>query len=124
MPKLPADFVKAPVFDNPLRPTTGKLVVADGSKEVVVRFEAAEWTALEAAGATQGLTAEALVKRIVEDWLASGPARPATAASAPPVVDASAPWRSSKLVNQLVSRVQEHLSARFGWVRKILAAAG
>ena len=112
MPKLPADFVKAPVFDNPLRPTTGKLVIADGSKEVVVRFDAAEWTALTAASAKDGLSPEALVKRIVEDWLTHGPRR-AAPASEPP---------RPKILAQLVGRVQEHLQSRFGWVRRILAA--
>jgi hypothetical protein len=113
VPKLPADFVKAPVFDNPLRPTTGKLVIADGSKEVVVRFDAAEWTALSAAALKEAVAPEALVKRIVEEWLAHGPRASATPA---------APARPTVLA-QLVGRVQEQITHRFGWVRKLLALA-
>jgi hypothetical protein len=113
VPKLPADFVKAPVFDNPLRPTTGKLVIADGSKEVIVRFDAAEWTALSAASAKEGLAPEALVKRIVADWLAHGPR------VAAPQAEPARP----RILAQLVGRVQEHLHSRFGWVRRILAPA-
>ena len=118
MPKLPADFVKAPVFDNPLRPTTGKLVIADGSKEVVVRFDAAEWAALSAASLKEGIAAEALVKQIISDWLAHGPRVAANATSA--ARDAAHAQRP-KILAQLVGRVQEHLSSRFGWVRRILA---
>jgi len=118
VPKLPADFVKAPVFDNPLRPTTGKLVIADGTKEVVVRFDAHEWAALSAAGAKEGVAPEALVKRIVEDWLAHGPSHKAAGASS----DAAHSVRP-RILAQLVGRVQERLSARFEWVRKILAVA-
>lgn len=120
MPKLPADFVKAPVFDNPLRPTTGKLVIADGSKEVVVRFDAAEWAALSAASLKEGIAAEALVKQIIADWLAHGPRVAANATSG--ASDAGHGQRP-KILAQLVGRVQEHLSSRFGWVRRILATA-
>ena len=120
MPKLPADFVKAPVFDNPLRPTTGKLIIADGSKEVVVRFDAAEWAALSAASLKEGIAAEALVKQIISDWLAHGPRVAANATSA--ASDAAHAQRP-KILAQLVGRVQEHLSSRFGWVRRILATA-
>ena len=120
MPKLPADFVKAPVFDNPLRPTTGKLVIADGSKEIVVRFDAAEWTALSAASTKEGIAPEALVKQIIADWLAHGPRVAANAgASGGAGHEASRP----KILAQLVGRVQEHLTSRFGWVRRILAVA-
>jgi hypothetical protein len=119
VPKLPADFVKAPVFDNPLRPTTGKLVIADGTHELVVRFAAAEWSALEAAAGKDGVKPEALVRRLVEDWLSGGQVRsqPATAAADPRGL------RSPRILAQLVGRVQEHLTSRFGWVRKILATA-
>jgi hypothetical protein len=119
VPKLPADFVKAPVFDNPLRPTTGKLVIADGSKEIVVRFDAAEWTALSAASTKEGLAPEALVKQIIADWLAHGPrvAAQGAAAQGAPSAEAARP----KILAQLVGRVQEHLTSRFGWVRRILA---
>jgi hypothetical protein len=120
VPKLPADFVKAPVFDNPLRPTTGKLVIADGSKEVVVRFDAAEWAALSAASLKEGIAAEALVKQIIADWLAHGPRVAANATSG--AGDAGHGQRP-KILAQLVGRVQEHLSSRFGWVRRILATA-
>jgi hypothetical protein len=116
---LPADFVKAPVFDNPLRPTTGKLVIADGTKEVVVRFDASEWAALSAASVKEGIAAEVLVKRIVESWLAHGPAHAAAAAGA---VDPARPF-GPRILAQLVGRVQERLAARFEWVRKILAVA-
>ena len=120
MPKLPADFVKAPVFDNPLRPTTGKLIIADGSKEVVVRFDAAEWAALSAASLKEGIAAEALVKQIIADWLAHGPRVAANATSA---ASDPAHGHRPKILAQLVGRVQEHLSSRFGWVRRILATA-
>ena len=122
MPKLPADFVKAPVFDNPLRPTTGKLVIADGTKEVVVRFDAAEWAALSAAAARDGLAAEALVKRIVEEWLAHGPSQAANGNAGLGAGGPAQPW-PTKVVAQLIGRVQEHLTSRFAWVRKLLAVA-
>jgi hypothetical protein len=122
VPKLPADFVKAPVFDNPLRPTTGKLVIADGSKEVVVRFDAAEWAALSAASLKEGIAAEALVKQVIAEWLAHGP-RVAAANGASAGAGDAAHAPRPKILAQLVGRVQEHLTSRFGWVRRILATA-
>jgi len=121
VPKLPADFVKAPLFDNPLRPTTGKLVIADGSKEVVVRFDAAEWTALSAASAKQGVAPEALVKRIVEEWLAHGPLRAQVPAAG--AATGGERWQP-RILAQLVGRVQEQLTSRFSWMRRILAPTG
>ena len=123
MPKLPADFVKAPVFDNPLRPTTGKLVIADGSKEIVVRFDAAEWTALSAASTREGIAPEALVKQIIADWLAHGPRVAANANAASGAGAAGHDGARPRILAQLVGRVQEHLTSRFGWVRRILAVA-
>jgi hypothetical protein len=121
VPKLPADFVKAPGFDNPLRATTGKLVVAKDGHELVIHFEDDEWKAIEEACAQEGVTPEALVKRAVDRWVSGGfeplpAAAPAQASLPPPAGDV---WRPGGLLGVLVDRVEARL-ARFAWLKRFL----
>jgi hypothetical protein len=116
--KLPDDFVKAPTFDNPLRATTGKLVVSDGKHELVLRIDEAQWKQLAAQSGEAGVSPEAFVMRLIGDWLEGRLVVPAPPAPEP--VPAPEPaQRHGWLVNQLVGLVQGQLH-RVGWLRRFL----
>jgi hypothetical protein len=122
VPKLPADFVKPPGFDNPLRATAGKLVVAKDGHDLVIHFEDDEWKAIEEACAQEGVTPEALVRRAVDRWVRGGfelpPAPQAPVPELPPAPGDS--WRPGGLLGSLVDRVEARLMARFGWLRRFV----
>jgi hypothetical protein len=109
MPKLPANYVKAPSFDNPLRSTAAQ----DNSAEhkLVLHMDDAVWQRLLAASEHDGSTPEALVLRELERWLAE----PQPVAMMPRAVEAPRPG----LRAQLIERLQERL-ARRSWVQRLL----
>jgi hypothetical protein len=117
VPKLPADFVKAPGFDNPLRATAGKLVVAKDGRDIVIHFEDSEWAAIEAACADEGVTPEALVKRAVAGWV-SRELHAAPVAATPELPPAGGEtWRPTGVLGMLVERVEARLE-RFEWFKR------
>jgi hypothetical protein len=109
MPKLPANFVKAPSFDNPLRSTAAKDAIT--VHKLALRLDEATWNVLLAASEREGITPEALVHRALDRWLTE----PEPVAMAPRAVDAPRP----SLRAQLFERLQERL-ARRGWVQSLL----
>jgi hypothetical protein len=85
MPKLPANYVKAPpAFDNPLRDTSGagrtSAQAAVSERSLVLQLGEVTWEALAAASEREGVTPEALVQRALDQWLstAKAPTSPAT----------------------------------------------
>jgi hypothetical protein len=68
MPKLPANYVKAPGFDNPLRSTSG--VKASADRSLVLNLDEEIWKALHAASAAERVSAESLVLSALERHLA------------------------------------------------------
>lgn len=79
MPKLPQNFVKPPVFDNPIRATSGeKLAVPAKGRRLVLELTDAQLAALRAAAENERLSVEAKVARILDEWIdrTSAPSRP------------------------------------------------
>ena len=105
MPKLPANYVKAPSFDNPLRATA-----AEQERTLVLRLDQATWDALSAASERDAKSPEALVLRALERFL-NEPVRAAMA----PVEEL--PRRS--LRTQLLEQLQEQFVQR-SWVKCLL----
>ena len=68
MPKLPANYVKAPSFDNPLRATA--LHGDDSGRSVHLSLDEATWRALQAASRTEDVSPEALLLRALQRHLA------------------------------------------------------
>ncbi|HKU45109.1 MAG TPA: hypothetical protein VJR89_43415, partial [Polyangiales bacterium] len=98
MPKLPANFVKAPSFDNPLRATGAAEQITSTARKLVLRIDESTWALLEAACKREGATPEALVGRALELFL-NEPARPA--AMAPREVEAPRSSLRTQLLEQL-----------------------
>ena len=114
--KLPPKFVKAPDgMDSPLRATgEATMVVAppvlpsDGFvHEMAARFSREAGAALEAAAKTAGMTTEALLRKLVDDWMAAQP----TPVEATPM--GSAEPRARGIIEAVVERAVRTLS-RFG----------
>ena len=102
MPKLPANYVKAPSFDNPLRST------ASQARTLLLQLDEATWDALIAASERDGSAPEALVLRAIERFLNE----PVRAAMAPPVPQPS-------LRAQLFDQLGEHFVKR-SWLKCLL----
>lgn len=68
MPKLPANYVKAPSFDNPLRATSA--LKAEIERTLHLSLDEVTWSALRAASEAEGISLEALVLRAIERHLA------------------------------------------------------
>jgi hypothetical protein len=111
MPKLPANYVKAPSFDNPLRSTAAKDAIAEHKHKLVLRLDDATWEQLLAASEREGSAPEALVLRELERWLTE----PRPVAMMPRAVDPPRPT----LRAQLIERLQERLVRR-SWVQRLL----
>jgi hypothetical protein len=69
MPKLPANYVKGPGFDNPLR-ATASVLKAEVERSLSLRLDEGTWSALQAACAAEGVGAEALVIEALKRHLA------------------------------------------------------
>jgi hypothetical protein len=93
MPKLPANYVKAPSFDNPLRSTSGLKAGVDRSLHL--SLDEATWNALQAACQAEGISAEALLQQALERHLALIDHRAIAPAPEPP------PSRRAQLLDQL-----------------------
>src|SRR3954453_502401 len=91
MPKLAANYVKPPSFDNPLRATAGR------ERTVLLQLDEATWDALSRACGRGDSTPEALIMRAIVRFLA----QPARAAMAPLGVDAPRPSLRVQLLEQL-----------------------
>jgi hypothetical protein len=112
MPKLPANYVKAPSFDNPLRATSGKHALME--RKVVFQMDELMWSAVQAACEREDTTPEALIQRALERWMAEPQAKPAVVT---PQIEASVPRQS--LREQLMEKLQERLG-QSGWVQRLL----
>jgi hypothetical protein len=110
MPKLPANYVKAPSFDNPLRSTS--VEVANAAYKLVLRMDADTRDQLLAECKREGITPEALVLRALERWLNP-------IAIAPRTTDAPTPSPRQSLRAQLFERLNERLMQRT-WVQRLL----
>lgn len=107
MPKLPPDFVKAPVFDQPHRATTPSVApppLNDGKRELILRVPEPLYRLLETAAAAEGLTPNKLVERILADWGTPTPVRSEPRRAAEPIVEEPARRRaeSAGLVAQVI----------------------
>jgi len=99
MPKLPANYVKAPGFDNPLRATGGESV-SKGHK-LALRLDDALWKALTAASEHAGESPEAFVTRTLTRLL-NEPVRPVQDAEKSPAPPTPQPSRRALLLDQLL----------------------
>lgn len=70
MPKLPANYVKAPSFDSPTRATGAPAPVAKPKPKRILELDVATWNALQEASEREGIAAEELVKLALEKYLA------------------------------------------------------
>lgn len=93
MPKLPANYVKAPSFDNPLRATSALHGGVDRSLHL--SLDEATWDALQAACKAEGIAADVLVLRALERHLALIDQNAIAAAAEPP------PSKRAQLLDQL-----------------------
>ncbi len=108
MPKLPANYVQAPSFDNPLRATSTKNAIVE--RKVVFQMDELTWNALQAACEREEATSEMLIQRALERWLAE-PVRPAIT----PRVDAP----KQSLREQFLEKLQERFAQR-GWMQRLM----
>ena len=108
MPKLPANYVKAPSFDNPLR-ATGAEEPTGAAHKLVLRLDEPTWASLEAACEREGATPEALVRRAIERFLKE-PERPAAMTPR----NGEAPRRSLRA--QLLEQLHEQFMRR-SWLQ-------
>lgn len=100
MPKLPANYVKPPSFDNPLRATTKvkPLASAVTQRDLTLSLDEGMWRSLEAASAAAGVTAEAFVLEALERHLSLADQKaiaPTPEPSVPP------PSKRAQLLDQL-----------------------
>lgn len=102
MPKLPANYVKAPSFDNPLRATqatratTG--VVPIPERSLTLGLDEAVWRSLQAASEAAGVSAEAFVLEALQRHLSLAEHKaiaPTPEPAAPP------PSKRAQLLDQL-----------------------
>jgi hypothetical protein len=111
MPKLPANYVKAPSFDNPLRSTA----LQPSEHRLVLRVDEASWQQLMAASEREGTPPETLAQRALVRWLSE----PEPVAMAARTSTAPAPTPRPSLRAQLIDRLQERLVRRT-WVKRLL----
>jgi len=109
MPELPANYVQAPSFDNPLRATSNKHAIVE--RKVVFHMDELTWNALQAACDREDASSEALIQRALERWLAE----PRPGAMAP---RADAPKQS--LREHFIEKLQESFAQR-SWVQRLLS---
>jgi hypothetical protein len=109
MSKLPANFVKAPSFDNPLRSTASTDAIAE--HKLVLRLNQATWQLLAAASERAGISPEALVQRELAGWLSE----PHPVAIAPRIADVPPPSLRAQLIERLQARF-----LRRSWVQRFL----
>lgn len=108
MPKLPANYVQGPSFDNPLRATSNKNAIVE--RKVVFQMDEITWKALQAACEREDAAAEVLIQRALDRWLAE----PQPASMAP---RADAP--KQRLRDQILDKIQERFAQR-GWMQRLL----
>jgi len=95
MPKLPANYVKAPSFDNPLRSTTGLKERIERS--LVLGLDEDTWQALQRACEAEGVTPVEVALRALKRHLTE-PERSAIAPSQP---EPPQPSKRAQLLDQL-----------------------
>ena len=108
MPKLPANYVQAPSFDNPLRATSSKSAIVE--RKVVFHMDELTWNALQAACEREDASTEVLIQRALDRWLTE-PERVSMASRA------DAPKQS--LREQLIEKLQERFAQR-SWMQRLL----
>jgi hypothetical protein len=109
MPKLPANYVKAPSFDNPLRPTASPK--ASFERSLLVQLDESTWEALNAFCQAEGLTPEAVALQALARHLA--PAQPNAIAPSEP--EPPQPSKRAQLLDQLYEQF-----IRRSWVQCVL----
>ena len=97
MPKLPANYVKPPSFDNPLRATTGIKAIAE--RILSLSLDEGTWKSLQAASEAAGVSAEAFAIEALQRHLSLVEQK----AIAPQVVELSGPpvSKRAQLLDQL-----------------------
>src|SRR6185312_12566476 len=100
MPKLPANYVKPPSFDNPLRATTHVKPVASApaQHDLTLALDEQTWRSLEAASATAGISTEAYVLEALQRHLALADQKAIAPTPEPPVPP---PSKRAQLLDQL-----------------------
>jgi hypothetical protein len=103
MPKLPANYVKAPSFDSPTRATGAPPPIVKPKR--ILELDVATWNALQEASEREGLAAEELVKLALEKYFAPElQPQPATVVMPEPplvVVEQPRPSLRAQLFDQL-----------------------
>jgi hypothetical protein len=109
MPKLPANYVKAPSFDNPLRSTATSTLKNAIERSLQLSLNEATWSALQAACEAEGISAEVLVLRALERHLALVDQNAIAQAPEPP------PSKRARLLDQLYDQF-----VRRSWVQCVM----
>jgi hypothetical protein len=109
MPKLPANYVKAPSFDNPLRATADSKTSFERSLQL--QLDEATWSALTAFCQAEGLTPEAVALQAIARHLE--PVKPSAIAPSAPVPPQ--PSKRAQLMDQLYEQF-----VRRSWVQCVL----
>jgi hypothetical protein len=107
--KLPSNYVQAPSFDNPFRPTESKDALVE--RKLVLRLDEDTWDALCEASEREASTPEELVQRVLGHRLIA----PEPVAMAARNVEAPRPT----LRAVLIERLQEQL-VRLSWVQRVI----
>lgn len=93
MPKLPANYVKGPSFDNPLRSTS--TLKAKVQRSLELQLDDVTWDALHAASDAEGVSAQELILRALSRHLALQDQNAIAAATEPQ------PSKRAQLIDQL-----------------------
>ena len=96
MPKLPANYVKPPSFDNPLRATTGLKSIAE--RILTLSLDEATWRSLQSASEAAGVSTESFVLEALERHLSLAEQK---AIAAPPEPPEPQPSKRAQLLDQL-----------------------
>lgn len=109
MPKLPANYVKAPSFDNPLRATSALKPGLEIERSLQLLLSESTWRALQAACEMEGVSAEALALRVLERHLSLVDQQAIAPAPEPP------PSKRAQLLDQLYGQF-----VRRSWLQCVL----
>ena len=110
MPKLPANYVKPPSFDNPLRATTGIKTIAE--RILSLSLDEATWKSLQAASEAADVSVEAFALEALQRHLSLTDQK---AIAAPPEPAALPPSKRAQLLDQLYGQF-----VRRSWLQCVL----
>ena len=113
MPKLPANYVKPPSFDNPLRATqTTTGVVPIPARSLTLGLDEPLWRSLEAASEAAGITPEAFALEALQRHLSLTTQQ---AIAPTPEPEVPPPSKRAQLLDQLYGQF-----VRRSWVQCVM----